>query len=66
METTGLAEPQNWGTKEEIELIDAYLIIRETYGKYPMTDAKKRGLVTKNYVDKGIISAARDSFKFAG
>lgn len=61
---TGLTSPQNWGTAEERKLIKAYLQIRETYGKYPMTDANKRAGVTKKYLDNGIISDKRGSFKY--
>lgn len=61
---TDLGEPREWGTDEERRLIDAYLIIRETYGKNPMTDARKRANVTKHYVENGIISDQRGSFNF--
>jgi len=64
MNLTNLKKPKNWGTAEERKLINAYLKIRETYGKYPMTDADKRADVTKKYLDKGIISDKRGSFKY--
>ncbi len=64
MNQTNLPSPQNWGTAEERKLINAYLKIRETYGKFPMTDANKRADVTKKYLDKGIISDKRGSFKY--
>jgi len=64
MDQINLPSPQNWGTAEERKLINAYLIVRETYGKYPMTDANKRADVTKKYLDKGIISDKRGSFKY--
>jgi peptidoglycan hydrolase-like protein with peptidoglycan-binding domain len=64
MDQTGLANPQNWDTADEGKLIDAYLRIRETHGRYPMTDAAKRAAVTKKYLDNGIISAERGSFQF--
>ncbi len=64
MNQTNLNKPQNWGTAEERKLINAYLKIRETYGKYPMTHADKRADVTKKYLDKGIISDKRGSFKY--
>ncbi len=64
MNQTNLKKPKNWGTAEERKLIKAYLKIRETYGKYPMTDADKRADVTKKYLDKGIISDKRGSFKY--
>jgi len=64
MNQTNLKKPKNWGTAEERKLINAYLKIRETYGKYPMTDADRRADVTKKYLDKGIISDKRGSFKY--
>jgi len=60
---TGLEEPSGWGTDEERRFIDAYLVIRETHGRNPMTDARKRATVTKRYVDTGTISAERGSFQ---
>ena len=64
----GLAgsNPANWNTAQENGVIQAYLKIRETYGRSPMTDAAKRAQVTKRYLDKGIISNKRGSFKFGG
>jgi len=60
---TGLEEPGEWGTDEERRLIDAYLVIRETHGRNPMTaDVRKRATVTQRYVDNGTISAERGSF----
>jgi peptidoglycan hydrolase-like protein with peptidoglycan-binding domain len=64
MDQTGLANPQNWDTADEGKLIDAYLKVRETHGRFPMTDAAKRAAVTKKYLDSGIISAERGSFQF--
>ena len=64
MDQTGLTSPQNWGTAAERRLINAYLIIRETHGRYPMTHAAKRAAVTKKYLDNGIISDERGSFQF--
>ena len=64
MNQTNLKKLKNWGTAEERKLIKAYLKIRETYGKYPMTDADRRADVTKKYLDKGIISDKRGSFKY--
>jgi hypothetical protein len=64
MEQTQLLNPENWGTEEEKRLIEAYLKVRATYGKYPMTDADKRAAVTKKYLDNGTISAERGSFQF--
>ncbi len=60
---TGLQDPEGWGTDEERKLIDAYLKIRVTHGRSPMTDAAKRGRVTKKYLTNGIISDQRGSFK---
>ena len=64
MNQTGLSNPKNWGTTEERKLIDAYLKIRENHGSSPMTNAKNRALITKKYLDKGIISDRRGSFKY--
>ena len=60
---TGLRNPGEWGTEEERKLIDAYLKIRVSYGRSPMTDAEKRARVTKKYVTNGTISDRRGSFK---
>ena len=57
-----LPDPGGWGDAEEHELIAHYLKIRETYGKYPMTDAAKRARVTEKYLKNGIISDKRGSF----
>ena len=65
MDQTGLSDPSSWGTAEERRLIDAYLAIRETHGRHPMTDAAKRAAVTRKYVDRGIISDKRGSFHSA-
>lgn len=62
MDQTGLKSPQNWGTAAERRLINAYLKIRETHGRYPMTHAARRAAVTKKYLDSGIISDERGSF----
>ena len=59
---TGLTEPENWTTDEERQLIEAYLTIRESFGRSPMTDAAKRAAVTKKYLDQGGISDERGSF----
>jgi len=60
---TRLGNPGQWGTEEERKLIDAYLKIRVTYGRSPMTDAEKRAKVTKKYLTNGTISDRRGSFK---
>ena len=59
---TGLRDPSRWGTEEERMLIDAYLKIRVSYGRSPMTDAEKRARVTKKYLTSGTISDRRGSF----
>jgi peptidoglycan hydrolase-like protein with peptidoglycan-binding domain len=64
MSLADLGDPADWGTDEEMRLIEQYLKVRATFGKSPMTDADKRAEVTKKYLDKGIISAERDSFQF--
>ena len=50
------------GDEEEQLVIRNYLDVRETYGKWPMTDARQRANVTRGYVADGIISANRGSF----
>jgi LysM repeat protein len=50
------------GDEEEQLVIKNYLDIRQTYGKYPMTDARQRASVTRGYVVDGIISDSRGSF----
>ena len=50
------------GDEEERLVIRNYLDVRETYGKWPMTDARQRAIVTRGYVADGIISANRGSF----
>lgn len=64
MNQTGLFDPSNWDTEQERQLIDVYLKIRATYGKYPMPHADQRAAVTKKYVDRAIISAERGSFQY--
>ena len=64
MDQTGLSDPIGWGTEEEGKLIDAYLKIRETHGRYPMTHARKRADVTRKYLDTGTISGERGSFVY--
>jgi hypothetical protein len=49
------------GDEEEQRVIKNYLDVRETYGKWPMTDARQRASVTRGYVVDGIISADRGS-----
>ena len=62
MHETGLADPENWDSAEELRLLDAYLEIRRTYGKHPMTDAARRAAVTRNHVARGLLSDTRGSF----
>jgi hypothetical protein len=49
------------GDEDEQLVIKNYLDVRETYGKYPMTDARQRAAVTRGYVVDGIISTRRGS-----
>jgi peptidoglycan hydrolase-like protein with peptidoglycan-binding domain len=62
MEHTGLESPESWGNEKERRLIQAYLSVRENYGKHPMTDAVRRAAVTRRYLDRGVVSDARGSF----
>lgn len=48
---------------DERRVIDAYLDIRQTYGKHPMTHAEQRGNVTRRYLADGVISDRRNSFE---
>ncbi|MGD8293994.1 MAG: LysM domain-containing protein [Desulfobacterales bacterium] len=50
------------GDEEEQLVVKNYLDIRQTYGKYPMTDARQRASVSRGYVVDGIISDNRGSF----
>jgi hypothetical protein len=63
LKQTGLPDPRDWSSEEERKLIDAYLRIRVTHGRSPMTDAEKRDRVTKKYLTNGVISDRRGSFK---
>ncbi|MDX1942642.1 MAG: hypothetical protein SFU99_18905, partial [Saprospiraceae bacterium] len=65
MRRTGLNNPSTWTSAEERKVIAAYLDIREIFGNSPMTDAEKRAKVTKNYLNRGIISDERNSFRFS-
>lgn len=65
MQASQLDKPiQLWTSEDELNLIQEYLKIREIYGSSPMTNARKRALVTKKYLDQGLISAERNSFKY--
>jgi hypothetical protein len=63
LKQTGLSNPEAWGDGEERALLNAYLKIRVTHGHSPMTDAEKRGRVTRKYLANGTISDRRGSFK---
>ncbi len=56
------AQMSSGGDEEERRVLNNYLEIWETYGKWPMTDARQRAAVTRGYVVDGIISAKRGSF----
>jgi len=56
------ADMAGGGNEEEQLVIRNYLDVRETYGKWPMTDARQRANVTRGYLADGIILANRDSF----
>lgn len=47
---------------DEQRVIDRYLVIRQTYGKYPMTDALERGNRARERVSQGLLSSRRNSF----
>ena len=64
MNQAHLFDPVNWDTPDEMRLLEEYLKVRAIYGKYPMTDADKRAAVTKKYLDNGVISAERGSFRY--
>jgi len=49
--------------EQERLVLKNYLEIRETFGKWPMPDARQRAAVTRGYVVDGIISAVRGSFR---
>ena len=53
------------GDKEEQLVIKNYLDVRETYGKWPMTDARQRAAVIRGYVVDNIISSFRGSFDYS-
>jgi len=56
------AELSRSGDTEEQMVINSYLEVLETYGRYPLTDARHRASIIRGYVVDGIISAQRDSF----
>jgi peptidoglycan hydrolase-like protein with peptidoglycan-binding domain len=64
LEQTQLDNPDGWTSNEEMKLIEAYIKIRATYGKYPMTHADRRAAVTGKYLKNGTISAERGSFVY--
>ncbi|MCS6812696.1 MAG: hypothetical protein NZ772_03870, partial [Cyanobacteria bacterium] len=47
---------------DEQRVINSYLVIRQTYGKYPMTDALERGNRARQRVTQGLLSSRRNSF----
>jgi len=47
---------------DELAVIDAYLDIRQGYGRSPMTDAAQRARVTAGYLAAGKVSQDRGSF----
>ena len=53
---------KNGGDEEELNVINHYLTVRETYGSSPMTNARERAAVTKRYLDSGKISSQKGSF----
>lgn len=58
--------PQQMATgtdADELKVINKYLAIRRTFGKSPMTNSDTRAKVVKNFLDKGLISATKKSFK---
>ncbi len=61
---TGLGDPGSWTTKEELLLIEAYLDIRKTYGKFPMPHAGERGDRLIALAKAGKLSSERGSFKY--
>lgn len=68
MQQTGLTNPTFWSTQEEQQVIQAYLDIRASYSTgsgSPMTKAHDRAAVTKKYLDRGVISAERNSFHYS-
>ena len=65
LDNAGLPPPSVWGADEERTLIAAYLSLRPTFGRVPMTDAVKRAQVTKKHLDQGILSSERGSFRRA-
>lgn len=65
IESSGLTYSQlkNGGDAEELKVINRYLVIRETYGRHPMTHSNARAAITRNFLDSGLISASKGSFK---
>ncbi len=63
LEETDLGDPYNWSTAEEKKFIEAYLKIREVYGKSPMTNAAQRADRFHRLVSDGMLSDERGSFQ---
>lgn len=60
-------DPEDWSTGDERTMIEHYLVIRQTNRSEttgPMTDARARGERTQNYLNRGLISDRRGSFRF--
>lgn len=62
---TGLQNPETWGTEEEQKLLLAYLDIRKTHGKFPMTHASERADRMFSLQKNGKLSMERGSFVFS-
>ncbi|MFZ2900017.1 MAG: peptidoglycan-binding protein [Saprospiraceae bacterium] len=62
---TGLQNPETWGTEEEQKLLLAYLDIRKTHGKFPMTHAGERAERMFSLQKRGKLSMERGSFVFS-
>ena len=64
LEATNLTPVQvvNGDKTTEQNLLNAYLSVRETYGRSPMTHASTRAALTERYRSDGLLSDERDSF----
>lgn len=66
LQQSGMTAKQlaNGSDADELKVINKYLSIRLTFGgKGKMTDSDKRAAVVKGFLDKGLISAKKKSFK---
>lgn len=59
-----LPGPAAWGTKEENLLLEAFLKVRAAYGAAVKAESQRRVSVINKYLDAGIISNERGSFRF--